>query len=287
MAKPIYMTNDDVEKILQEVKTQLLGMKCFGSVDIKRNFTKDERSAIVYFTQDAWNKVQALVREFDTEVQWHGCVNRISDDEFEIYNIVVPPHVVTGSTVTSDPVKYSEWINELDDDVFNFLHFHGHSHVNMGCSPSSTDMKYRQDIVTQLPTPHNENEDSFYIFLIFNKKGEWTGEIYDLKNNALYSTNEIDIEVYTDDGTFLSDFIADAKKMAVKETPKPAVTPTYTSSGYYGGGYYDKGKSARKAKTSCKEAFSSPMALATLMTMMTQRVRFMQGGIDYGFIKEF
>ena len=253
MAKPIYMTNDDVEKILQEVKTQPLGMKCFGSVDIKRNFTKDERSAIVYFTQDAWNKVQALVREFDTEVQWHGCVNRISDDEFEIYDIVVPPHVVTGSTVTSDPVKYSEWINELDDDVFNFLHFHGHSHVNMGCSPSSTDMKYRQDIVTQLPTPHNENEDSFYIFLIFNKKGEWTGEIYDLKNNALYSTNEIDIEVYTDDGTFLSDFIADAKKMAVKETPKPAVTPAYTGGGYYGGSYYDKGKSTKKTSKKDKD----------------------------------
>lgn len=251
MAKPIFMTNDDVEKILQEVKTQLIGMKCFGSVDIKRNFVKDDRSAIVYFTQDAWNKVQALVREFDTEVQWHGCVNRISDDEFEIYDIVVPPHVVTGSTVTSDPVKYSEWINELDDDIFNFLHFHGHSHVNMGCSPSSTDMKYRQDVVTQLPTPRNENDDSFYIFLIFNKKGEWTGEIYDLKNNALYATNEIDIEVYTDDGTFLSDFVADAKKMAVKETPKPAVTPTYTGGGYYGGSYYDKGKGAKK--TSKKE----------------------------------
>ena len=93
----------------------------------------------------------------------------LTQSEFEIYDIIVPPHVVTGSTVTADYTKYSEWLNALEDDVFNSLHFHGHSHVNMACSPSGTDMKYRQDVVTQLPVPKNETDDSFYIFCIFNK----------------------------------------------------------------------------------------------------------------------
>ena len=229
MAKQIYISNDDVEAILKEVREQILGAKSFGSIDIKRNFAKDKRTAAIFFTPDAWNKLTALVREFDTEVEWHGRVNRISESEFEIYDIIVPPHVVTGSTVTADYTKYSEWLNALEDDVFNSLHFHGHSHVNMACSPSGTDMKYRQDVVTQLPVPKNETDDSFYIFCIFNKRGEWTGEIYDLKYNALYETGDIEVDVYTDDDGYLSEFIAEAKKVAVKETPKSATA--------YGGGY--------------------------------------------------
>lgn len=232
MAKQIYISDDDVEAILKEVREQILGMKSFGSIDVKRNFANDKRNAEIFFTADAWNKLTALVREFDTEVQWHGCVSRIGENEFEIYDIIVPPHVVTGATVTADYTKYGEWLNGLEDDVFNYLHFHGHSHVNMACNPSGTDMKYRQDVVTQLPTPKKDEEDSFYIFLIFNKRGEWTGEIYDLKYNALYETGDINIDVYAEDNEFLSEFIAEAKKMAVKETPKPATT----SSGY-GGGY--------------------------------------------------
>ena len=255
MAKQIYVSNDDVEAILKEVREKILGMKSFGSIDIKRNFANDKRSAAIFFTPGAWNKLTALVREFSTEVEWHGCVNRLSESEFEIYDIIVPPHVVTGATVTADYTKYGEWLNGLEDDVFNYLHFHGHSHVNMACNPSETDMKYRQDVVTQLPVPQKDNEDSFYIFLIFNKRGEWTGEIYDLKYNALYETGDIDIDVYTEDNGYLSEFIAEAKKMAVKETPKPATTYVGYAGGYGGysgySGYssgYDTDKEKGKGK---------------------------------------
>lgn len=246
MAKQIFIPDDDIEKILLEIKDQIAGMKNFGSVNIKKSFTNDKRQAVIYFTSDAWSKLIALVMEFNTEVQWHGCVKRIDDNEFEVYDILVPPHTVTGATVTSDPTKYTEWINSLDDDVFNFLHFHGHSHVNMACSPSGTDTKYRQDVVTQLPIPKSENEDSFYIFLIFNKRGEWTGEIYDIKNNALYGTTDISIKVRTNDG-FLSDFVENAKKMAVEEKAK-VVVPTYPSYASYYGQYSSKGYSYKDEK---------------------------------------
>jgi hypothetical protein len=227
MAKKIYINEEEVNKILAEIKSEITRTKCYGSVEIKKSFAQDNRKAIVYFGADAWNKVRALVSEFDTEVQWHGLVDRISENEFLVYDIVVPPHVVTGATVTSDETKYREWINALDDDTFNHLRFHGHSHVNMGCSPSNVDMTYRKDIVTQLPIPEDEMEDSFYIFMIFNKKSEWTGEIYDITNNALYSTKEIAIDVYCDE-RLLSDFIKEAKTLAIKETPKP-VTPVQTT----------------------------------------------------------
>lgn len=245
MAKPIYVSGEEIDRILREVKSQLMGIRCTGGIDIKKNFTKDNRKATIYFTPEAWNRVLALVMAFETEVQWHGCVNRISNNEFEIYDIIVPPHVVTGSTVTSDPVKYSDWITSLDDEVFNNLRFHGHSHVNMGCSPSGTDMKYRRDIVTQLPIPQNEEDDSFYIFLILNKKGDWSGEIYDVTNNALFSEDEIEIEVYDEEDSLLSTFIEDAMKKAVKEVPA-APAPVAVPGSHLPESYYEQPKSSKK-----------------------------------------
>ena len=84
MAKQIYMTNDDVENIVEKVCTELRsnfsGLKCYGSIDIKRSFTfkSDDRIAMLYFTPIAWIKMTALVSRFETEVQWHGLVRRIS-----------------------------------------------------------------------------------------------------------------------------------------------------------------------------------------------------------------
>lgn len=214
MAKPIYVTNDDVENICSELKNTLNGLKCYGNVDIKRSFKSDNRSAILYFTPLAWIKMIALVSRFETEVQWHGMARRISENEFEIYDIIVHPHEVSGTTVTSEYETSIEWRDSLDDDTFNSIRFHGHSHVNMSVSPSAVDNKYRRDLVTQFPIPIDD-DDVFYIFLIINKKHEWSAEIYDLTNNALYGTDEIRISVEMVD---IDSFIAEAKKTAVART---------------------------------------------------------------------
>lgn len=222
MAKQIYMTNDDVENIVEkvcaELRSNFSGLKCYGSIDIKRSFAfkSDDRIAMLYFTPIAWIKMTALVSRFETEVQWHGLVRRISENEFEITDIIVPPHEVSGATVTSEYKPYIEWMDGLDDDTFNAVRFHGHSHVNMAVTPSAVDTKYRLDLVTQLPKPTG-NDDVFYIFLIINKKHEWSAEIYDLTNNALYGTDEIYMECYLDDGD-IDSFIAEAKKVAVART---------------------------------------------------------------------
>lgn len=172
-----------------------------------------------------------LVARYDTEVQWHGQVRRLSDFEFEIFDIIVPPHEVSGTTVTSEYRPYCEWLNGLDDETFTTVKFHGHSHVNMSVSPSGTDTKYRLDLVTQLPKPTDVN-DVFYIFFIVNKKHEWSAEIYDFTNDALYSSDEIVLETVFDDygEDTLEGFIANAKKVAVSRKYYSG----YNSTGYSG-----------------------------------------------------
>ena len=232
MAKQIYMTSADVENICAELRHTLTGLKCYGSIDIKRSFKSDDRIAMLYFTPIAWIKMTALVSRFETEVQWHGKVRRISEYEFEVYDILVPPHEVSGATVTSEYKPYIEWMDGLDDDTFNALRFHGHSHVNMAVSPSSVDSKYRLDLITQLPKPTGD-DDVFYIFLIINKKHEWSAEIYDLTYNALYGTDDIYIECCLDDKNDVDSFVAGAKKVAIAR----ATTYPYTGGTYYGGQY--------------------------------------------------
>lgn len=234
MAKSIYVDQEGRDELMEKLREIVEHAKCYDTVNVKSVFKTDNRKVTVSFSEGAWLKIKALVEEFGTEVQWHGLVNRVSNDEFYIYDIIVPPHSVTGSTVTSEYKPYQDWLFGLDDDTFNCLKFHGHSHVNMGCSPSGVDMKYRHDLVTQLPPPNEcvDGVDSFYIFLIVNKKGEWTGEVYDVANNALYNTGEITLKVYLSDGSLLNEFIASAKKQAVQETVntvKPYNQPTVFS----------------------------------------------------------
>lgn len=218
MAKKIYMTETDVDDIVDELRQTLTGMKCYGRIDIKRAFKSDERSVFLHFTSTAWVKMATLVARYDTEVQWHGLVRRLSESAFEIFDIVVPPHEVTGTTVTSEYKPYTDWLNGLDDETFNAVKFHGHSHVNMPVSPSSTDEKYRLDLITQLPKPVN-GMDVFYIFLIINKSHKWSAEVYDLTNNALYSTADISIDTYlSDSGECLEDFMTEAKRVAISRT---------------------------------------------------------------------
>ena len=75
----------------------------------------------------------------------------------------------------------------------------------------------------------------FYIFMIWNKRGEKTIKIYDLAKNILFDGTDVTVEVQ-DDGTGMSAFLAEAKKMV--QDKKPAVQTT--TNGYRGGygGYY-------------------------------------------------
>lgn len=249
MAKPIKVPEKDIETMVAEFKEHLVSDRNFGSVKYSKIFPVDARKATIVFSTEAWAKMTGLVHSFSTEVEWHGLVRRVADNIFYIYDVLVPPHEVGATTVTADYDDYRKWCDQLDDETFNNMRFHGHSHVNMAVSPSGVDMKYRTDLVTQLPDATKET-DTFYLFLIFNKRHEWSGEIYDFTNNALYDTKDIDIEVQFADGSFSSAFIEEAKKLAVVATPKQ--TTVYNGGAGTNKSAYVKGKETKKSAKSSK-----------------------------------
>lgn len=238
MAKKIFSSQEDINNFLESARSQLLEMeqtltkkKFQGGNDrevtlkFKMSDAHDNRNASIEFTPKAWIKMRSLVDSFSSEVQWHGTVTRKNENTFVVKDILIFPHEVTGTTVVSNQEGYEEWLNDLDDETFNACRFHGHSHVNMGVTPSGVDMNYRHNVLDNFGLP-NDTTDLFYIFLITNKRSEISAEIYDLQNNALYATNEINIDVVVDDDEYLSEFISEAKSVvkdanAIKKTIHP------------------------------------------------------------------
>ena len=213
MARKIRLDPQSIEEIAENLKT----MRLLDPIKIEP--PKDDRKAVVLFTPLAWTKMYALVDEFPKEVQWHGIVSRLNESSFLIEDIIIFPHEATSTTVVSEQEEYEEWLNELPDSVFNACRFHGHSHVNMHVSPSPTDLKYRKDVVDNFSTKPSEDEDQFYIFLIVNKRREFSGQIYDLTQNALYESADLIVDVVTN-GALLKEFTDKAKQIVKDPAPK-------------------------------------------------------------------
>lgn len=206
MAKNIVLSNEDI--------AELSTRRFFeGKFEIRR----DTRRVTVAFTPIAWIKMYSLVDAFDKEVQWHGLVTRMDENTFLIEDILIFPHVATSTTVVSEQEEYEQWLDELPDDKFNACRFHGHSHVRMAVTPSVVDMTYRKNIFENFSRNPMDGEDQFYIFIIVNKDRKFNGQVYDITGNALYETDEIDIEVL-DNGDYLSDFVKEARTI-VKNPP--------------------------------------------------------------------
>ena len=242
MAKKIFATETEIAEFLRSAQAQLLAeshnlkKRKFQNdqadgvtLNFKLKEVKDDRKATITLSAQAYMKIFALVHTYSTEVEWHGVVERTAADAFHIKDVLIFPHKVTSATVISDQTEYEKWLDTLDDNTFNALRFHGHSHVNMGVTPSGVDMTYRYNILNNFGTP-SETSDLFYIFLIFNKRGDISGEIYDLQNNALYSksTTADEIKIVIEDCDWLTDFLDEAKKV---------VTESYGYSSYGGGSY--------------------------------------------------
>lgn len=226
MSKLIKMTPECLEQCKQEFLEALsTGKFSDGKVTFTKTLGTLDRKATIFFSEIAWLKMQTLVREFDKEVAWHGIAYRGEEpDTFVITDILVYPQEVTGSTVTTDQEKYQTWLMSHDDDVFNNIRMQGHSHVNMGVTPSGVDDSLYERLLDQL------DDDMFYIFMIWNKRKDKTVKIYDLKENVLFETADVTIEIL-DDGTGIEKFMAEAKEMVVN---KPV---SYGGNSQYGGGY--------------------------------------------------
>lgn len=253
MAKIIKLTKEHIDALRKDFEDTLTSSKLSdGKINFTKTFGTVKREATVFFTELAWLKMQTLIREFDKEVAWHGIAKRgdnAEKDEYYISDILVYPQEVTGATVNTDQEKYQMWLMSHDDEVFNNIRMQGHSHVNMATSPSAVDTNLYDRILDQL------DDDMFYIFMIWNKRGEKTIKIYDLAKNVLFETADCTVTIL-DDGTGIESFLKESKAMVKDKVIAPVKTYSgygnYGSASYYSGYNYSSGASSKPAGTVSK-----------------------------------
>lgn len=216
--KRIYLSEEEKAKLIEEFSKKLDTTRVSnGSITLtaKTNDVKNHPKAVIEFTPEAWSKMVALVLNYSSEIGWHGLVRReddeVGDNIFVVYDIIVYKQEVTGTTV--DQVDETEFYDSLTDEQINNMFFHGHSHVNMGVSPSATDLNHRKEILSTVKS------DGFYIFMIINKKMEWTAVVYDMKNNIMYEKDDVELDVLFEDG-YLGDFLAAADEQVITVAKK-------------------------------------------------------------------
>lgn len=202
MSKIIRLDDACIEEIRKDFENTLRNAKVSdGKISYTKLLGYTDRKATVYYTSSAWAKQQALIDGFSDEVAWHGVAFRGDDpekDEYFITDILVYPQRVTAATVTTDQEKYEMWLMGLDDDVFFNTRMQGHSHVNMSVYPSAVDTTLYERLLDQL------TDEMFYIFDIWNKRGEKMFKIYDMAKNLLFETSDITVKIL-DDGTEADD----------------------------------------------------------------------------------
>ncbi len=241
---PMKMNTEQINEALENLKHTLTSYKvASGTIQFVYSLSTDnDNKATLRITDEAWQKIKALVAACDKEIAWHGTVTK-DGTTYTIEDIIVFPQSVTGSTVTSDETEYSMWLMQQPNEIFNKLRFHGHSHVNMGVSPSGVDLTYQQDII--------KNLQDFYIFAIFNKKGSNWCAIYDVEDNIVYEDDDIILdtpEFQTDAWAKeqIEQFVAEPyKKPTATAKKKEAETEAETSSSLsyseeFVNQYYDK-----------------------------------------------
>lgn len=175
---------------------------------------KLEKKRKLYISPTAYIKMLLLVYNYDSEIGWYGTAERSEDDEYKIEDVFVYPQTVTGATVDTDEEEFKAWLDGLSDEVFNKLRFNGHSHVNMAVEPSGVDMAGRESDLNSL------RENDFQIFMIMNKRRDFTVSIYDRRDNAIYETDDVEI--------YITGCVQDTFKI-LEDSRKVVGKKTYTS----------------------------------------------------------
>lgn len=220
--RPIKITKEKAETICKNIYDKIVG-SYYSSDNITINmFEQDKKIKTpinLKFTNIAWSKMTALITSYNSEIGWHGIVNRTSPTSFVVSDIVVYPQTVTNITVVSDneDMDCSDWYSSLDDEVIENMKMQCHSHVNMKPNPSSVDENDWKQYL------YNLGDDDYYIFMIWNKNFEFYVRIYDMKTNTMYSTGDV---IVSYDCGFVEDFLEETRKLIHKKiyTPNKAYT---------------------------------------------------------------
>lgn len=206
--KRIKLLKKDMKTIFDEAKAMIESQ--YDSCDLSNEFkipisdylkVENAPKAKIKFTITAYLKMWSYIVLHPVEIAWHCTVKRQKDNEFLVTDAFLYPQKVTATTVETDDEKYAQWVDTLNNDVYNDMHMQCHSHVLMSTNPSGTDLAYYRQQLT------NTADDSFYIFLIMNKKHERWCHIYDKKNNLIYENNDIDITIVDKNETDVFDIM--------------------------------------------------------------------------------
>lgn len=227
MATKRFINTDSMQpEILELLKKEYLSKQFYGEkIEIKLDLKEiverkmKEQNLIeplIYITVNAYQKILTLVKEFNSEVAWHCLVEHpAGTNAYLIYDILIFPQEVTSGTANGIDGDYEMWMANQPDETFEKIRCHMHSHVKMGTTPSGVDENYRNNLMTQVT--------DYYIFMIINKKSEYTLAFYDKTNNILY--DDLSITVCFEDGTTLNTWFESVKGLVKERT----YTPTYTS----------------------------------------------------------
>lgn len=258
MKRKIKHSENDIQTIIAGFGSWLRTARGRGgdlSFKVKATPVEGDK-ANLSFTGLAFAKMKLLVSMFDSEVAWHGTVRRVGDkSDFLVTDIMLYPQEVTGVTVNTDQEAYEKWLYSLSDEEFNSNRFQGHSHVNMGTTPSPTDIEHQNKILDTL------RDDDFYIFVIWNKKGDHFIKIFDLLNNIVFDTEDVVLKL-EDDESGIHKLYDDAKTL-VTEHKYTYGAYGYGGYGSYGTGYQSGGKSASGTKTTQSQSTTTQIKQTT------------------------
>ena len=233
--KPIFLTDEDKEAMLQEFSSKLNNIHLFdGSFSYTKQYYFDTKAAQIpkariLYTPTAYVKMVKLIQEFASEIAWHGLVIRGEDEgDFIVYDILTHEQTVTGSTVTTEDEQYARFMESLTDEQAENMFMQAHSHVNMATNPSSVDIAHQAKIVSLMSTRKTKK---FQIFQIWNKQLKCTSMIYDFANNIYYEDKDIIVDILFD---YKSDFLA---TNFVNNAKKLVTVRSYTTQGKTGTSY--------------------------------------------------
>lgn len=178
-----------VEQFKKYLETEKLDN---GKISFNADLGVVDSKASIVFTERAFMKTMLYVEKCPGEVGWHGTVERVNDHCFKVTDVFLYPQTVSGATVDTDDNEMSKWIANLSDETFDHMRFQAHSHVNFTVHPSSVDMDYYSRMLQRV------KDEDFYLFMIFNKKWEWSAQLYDLKTNTKYETGDVMLYIGTD-----------------------------------------------------------------------------------------
>ena len=247
------MRNSLHEKFNKDVKDYKENRAFKSQFDFKFSFnpsmeTKPEDKIVIYYTPEAYEKMWNRVDYFKNEVGWYGLVEDLGGHMYRVYDVKVCKQTVTGSKVDTTDEDILEFMDSLSDEEINALKFQAHSHVNFSTTASAVDIENQTQMIEKV------GNEGFYIFQIWNKKGDINTYFYDLTEGIFYDRDDVIIKVETSEGT-MDDFLANAEEL-VKERKEVVTTYNQYSAGQPYKGYVETKGSAKAQKKESGQNFS-------------------------------